>query len=117
MLIVDDQPAFRTALRDLVAATRGMTLVGEARNGEAALQAAAQLAPGLVIMDVQMPGMGGIDATRHLVERDPAIVVFLVSVDPQDVDLRACGARAFLNKQKLSVKTLREAWHAHRADR
>jgi DNA-binding NarL/FixJ family response regulator len=110
VLIVDDQPEFRAVLRDLVNLTPGMTVVGEACTGEAALEAAADLAPRLVIMDIRMPGMGGVEATRRLVERRAGIVVFLVSVDRQGEDLRPCGAAAFLSKQTLSSRALRQAW-------
>ena len=109
MLIVDDQPEFRTVLRDLVNATPEMTIVGEACTGEAALEAAADLAPQLVIMDIRMPGMGGVEATRRLVERHAGIVVFLVSIDQYDEDPRSLGAAAFLNKQTLSIPALRQA--------
>ena len=110
VLIVDDQPGFRAVLRDLVNVTPGMTVVGEACTGEAALEAAADLAPRLVIMDIRMPGMGGVEATRRLVERHAGIVVFLVSIDRHEEDLRSLGAAAFLNKQTLSIPALRQAW-------
>jgi|SRR5215203_5710303 len=110
VLIVDDQPEFRTVLRDLVNVTPGMTVVGEACTGEAALEAAADLAPRLVIMDIRMPGMGGVEAARRLVERHAGIVVFLVSVDRPHEDLHSLGAAAFLDKQTLSSRALRQAW-------
>src|SRR5829696_67587 len=110
VLIVDDQPEFRTVLRDLVNVTPGMTVVGEACTGEAALEAAADLAPRLVIMDIRMPGRGGVEATRRLVERHARIVVFLVSIDGHDEDLRSYEAATFLNKQTLLIRVLRQAW-------
>jgi DNA-binding NarL/FixJ family response regulator len=113
VLIVDDQEPFRAALRDLVTATEGLQLVGEASTGEEALELAAQLAPEFVIMDKRMPGMGGPAATRALVDRDPSVVVLLVSVEPPDDGLaRASGATGFVQKQRLSRQVLRDVWAA-----
>ena len=114
VLVVDDQEVFRTALRDLVTDTPGMTVVGEAGSGEEALHAADRLAPGLVIMDVRMPGMGGIEATRRLIGSHPGTVVVLISADSQDAEPRSCGAAAFLRKSQLTVRALRAAWEAQR---
>ena len=114
VLIVDDQESFRDVLRDLVAATPGMKLAGESTSGEGALDAVERLGPGMVIMDVRMPGIGGVEATRRLTAAHPGILVLLVSVDPGDPDLaRSCGAAAFLRKQRLSARALREAWESH----
>jgi DNA-binding NarL/FixJ family response regulator len=78
-------------MRELVGAT------------EAALDAADELSPRLVIMDKRLPGMGGIEATRVLTARHPRIVVLLVSVeDPHPQLIRSCGAAAFARKQALS---------------
>jgi DNA-binding NarL/FixJ family response regulator len=114
VLIVDDQEAFRSALRDLVCGTPGMTLVGEATSGEGALEAVERLMPAMVIMDVRMPGIGGVEATRQLTEAHPGILVLLVSVEPGDPEVvRSSGAGAFLRKQQLSTHALRDAWQAH----
>ena len=113
VVVVDDQAVWRNALRDLVGATPGMVVVGEAGSGEDSLEAADRLAPRLVVMDVRMPGMGGVEAARRLTASHPGIVVVLVSVDGQDVDgLHSCGAAALLRKQELSAGTLRAAWEA-----
>ena len=114
VLVVDDQERFRTVLRDLVDGADGMALAGDAASGEEALEAADRLVPQLVVMDVRMPGMGGIEATRRLVEAHPGTVVLLVSVDGADAEgLGSCGAAAFLPKQQLSRRALTEAWLAH----
>jgi DNA-binding NarL/FixJ family response regulator len=111
VLIVDDQDSFRGALRELVAATEGFTLVGEASSGEAALDALGELSPQLVIMDKRMPGIGGIEATRALTARHPGIVVLLISVeDPESALMESCGAAAFVPKRQLSPRLLREIW-------
>ena len=116
VLVVDDQERWRELLRDIVGATPGLTVVGEAPSGEASLESAARLAPRLVVMDVRMPGMGGVEATRRLKASHPDVVVVLVSVDGKDADgLGSCGAAAFLRKQQLSPRTLRAAWEQHGA--
>ena len=114
VLVVDDQERFRTVLRDLVDGADGMVLAGEASSGEEALEAADRLAPQLVVMDLRMPGIGGIEATRRLVEAHPDTVVLLVSVDGVDAEgLDTCGAAGFVPKQRLSRRTLLEAWRAY----
>jgi DNA-binding NarL/FixJ family response regulator len=114
VLIVDDQATFRKALRDLVTATPGLTLAGEADSGEAALEAVESLGPRMVIMDKRMPGIGGVEATRRIVARHPETVVLLVSVEVPEIELmQGCGAAAFLRKQQLSTHTLTEVWQAH----
>jgi DNA-binding NarL/FixJ family response regulator len=114
VLVVDDQEIFRKTLRDLVAATEGLRLVGEAVNGEEALEAVERLSPTIVIMDVRMPGMGGVEATRRLTERHEGLLVLLVSVEPGDpAQLRRSGAAGFMRKQDLSPRTLRATVQAH----
>ena len=116
VLIVDDQPTFRKALRDLVAATPGLALAGEVDSGEAAIDAVEALAPRMVIMDKRMPGMGGVEATRRIVARHPDTVVLLVSVEIPELELmQGCGAAAFLRKQQLSPRELSAVWQAHGA--
>ena len=114
VLIVDDQPAFRATLRDLVNATPGLTLIGEADSGERALEAVAALAPRMVIIDKRMPGIGGIEATQWITRQHPHIVVVLVSVERPDAELvQGCGAAVFLAKQHLSARALTEVWRTH----
>lgn len=113
MLVVDDQEPFREIMRDLVAATPGFELVGEAASGEAALVAIGELSPELVIMDVRMPGMGGIEATRRLTYEHSDLCVILISVEPLEnlpESARECGAAAFARKQDLSPRLIRELW-------
>jgi two-component system, NarL family, invasion response regulator UvrY len=117
VLLVDDQASFRVALHDLVAATEGFAVAGEAVSGEAALAAASELSPDLVIIDKRMPGMGGIEATRLLTDRHPELVVVLISVEdaPDPTLLRSCGAAAFLRKQDLSPAALQQTWRSIRS--
>lgn len=117
VLTVDDQASFRSAARAVVGATRGFVAVGEAASGAEALAAVGTLAPQLVLMDVRMPGLDGIEATRRLLERCPAAVVILVSADTLDrlpPGSESCGAAAVLPKQELAPRTLTELWRRHR---
>ncbi len=115
VMTVDDQPVFRAIARELVGAT-GFDPVLEAASGPEALEAAERLKPQLVLVDVQMPGMNGIETSRRLVERDASTVVVLVtSGEPSDVprDARTCGAVALLAKQNLNPSVLRGIWTIH----
>jgi DNA-binding NarL/FixJ family response regulator len=109
VLVVDDQATYRAAMREVVGATPGLELVGEAESGEAGVAAAAELTPQLVIMDKRMPGMGGLAACRAITDHDEDIVVVLCSVeDPDPVTAEAYGAAAMIRKQDLSRERLRE---------
>lgn len=103
VLVVDDQATYRAAMRDVVEATPGLELVGEAESGEAAIAAAHETTPQVVLMDKRMPGMDGLTACRAITDRDPGIVVVLCSVeDPDPVTAQAHGAAAMIRKQDLS---------------
>jgi DNA-binding NarL/FixJ family response regulator len=116
VLVVDDHESFRVAMRELVGAAEGFTLVGEAASGEEALDALDELAPRMVIMDKRMPGMGGIEATRVLTARHPEVVVLLVSVEePDPTVIRSCGAAAFARKQDVSRGMLHQVWASSRS--
>jgi DNA-binding NarL/FixJ family response regulator len=113
VLIVDDQEPFRSALRDLIVSVGGFALVGEASSGEEATAAVQALAPQLVLMDVVMPGIGGIAAARQILQRHPAPVIVLVSVDDPALhpDARSLGAGVVLiRKQDLRPRRLRQLW-------
>ena len=115
VLVVDDQADWRSTLRNLVHTIPDLTVVGEAASGEEALDAAAELGPELVLMDIRMPGMSGFEASPALRERVPGTVVMLISVDGRDAEaVRASGAAAVIRKQELSARALAEAWRAHR---
>ena len=81
VLIADDSDAFRGALHDLVEATPGFILVGEADSGEAAIAAAATSHPDLVLIDIRMPGIGGIDAAERIVAASPETTVVMITAD------------------------------------
>jgi DNA-binding NarL/FixJ family response regulator len=114
VLVVDDQAAFRNAMRALIDATEGFTLVGDATSGEEALDLVDELLPRMVIMDKRMPGMGGIEASRAITARHPTVVLLIVSVEEPDAEkLAASGAAAFVRKQALSTGLLRQLWRDH----
>jgi DNA-binding NarL/FixJ family response regulator len=115
ILAVDDHPVVREALRDLIAATPDFVLVGLACSGEEALRDVARLSPQLVVMDVVMPGIGGIEAARTMVSRDPSVAVLLISVDDPSgyLDEQDRSDRiGCLRKQALSTHELSRAWGA-----
>jgi DNA-binding NarL/FixJ family response regulator len=116
ILAVDDHQAFLDALRHLVAAARGFVLVGEATSGEEAVLAVDRLSPALVLMDLFMPGIGGIAATRTILSRHPGLLVVLMSVDDpaQHPGAGALGnAVACARKQDLRPSQLAQLWEAH----
>jgi DNA-binding NarL/FixJ family response regulator len=116
VLVVDDQEPFRSAVCDVILATAGMTVIGEAASGEAALDAIEALGPQMVIMDKRMPGMGGIAAARAMRTRWPELVVVLVSIEaPTPEATEASGAAVFLPKQRLSPRALAEIWQTYGA--
>jgi DNA-binding NarL/FixJ family response regulator len=116
VLVVDDQAVFRDVLSDVVRATPGMKLVGDAASGEEAIAAVEALAPRLVVMDKRMPGIGGIEASRVIRERFPDVVVVLVSVEqPTTEVVEASRAVVFLPKRELSPRVLAELWATYGA--
>ncbi len=102
----------------VVEMTDGFEVAGEAVNGVQALELAEQLQPDLVLMDVQMPGMDGIETTRHVraLADPPAVVVMSTheSGDYQGMALEA-GAVGFLPKSNLGFDTLAEMWERARS--
>lgn len=113
MLIVDDQAPFLAALRAVVARLAEFTLVGEATSGELAVELAAQTEPDLVLMDINMGGIDGLEATSQIVKARPETVVVLVStyaLEQLPPHARTCGAAAYLNKDELSPRAVRRIW-------
>ena len=116
VMTVDDQPVFRAIARELVDAVGGFDPVLEAASGPEALEAAERLHPQLVLVDVNMPGMDGIETSRRLVERDASTVVVLItSGECSDVSraARKSGAVALLAKHNLNPSVLRGIWTLH----
>jgi CheY-like chemotaxis protein len=116
VLAVDDQEVFLRACARLVGATDGFCWAGGVASGAEALQCVDELAPDLVLMDVRMPGLDGLETTRRLVKRHADIVVVLVSVvaaDDLPLALRTSGAVTHVRKHALSPDALRRIWASH----
>lgn len=95
VLLVDDQELVRYGFRLMLDATPGMIVVGEAGDGTQAIEAAQRLRPDVILMDIRMPGVGGIEATRHIVSALPtARVLALTTYDLDDYAFGALGAGA-----------------------
>lgn len=112
VLAVDDQAIFRRALRELIAATPGFEQVGEAASGPEAIAQAEELDPDLVLLDVRMPGMDGVETARRLAAEHPRAVVVLISLEAVGEPRAGTGAAAHVRKQDLSTRTLRHVWEA-----
>ena len=113
VLIVDDHDLFRTGLRNLLE-EQGVEIVGEAATGSAALDVVREAPPDVVIMDLNMPGMNGVDATRHISRDAPLtrVIVLTVSDQEQDVmDAILAGACGYLLKD-ASIQALMQGIRA-----
>jgi DNA-binding NarL/FixJ family response regulator len=116
VLVVDDQPFFRSAAREVVAALPGFSAVAEASSGPEAVRVVDELRPDLVLVDVRMPGMDGVEATRRIKAGHPETVVVLISIE--DIagvpsTARTCGAAALIRKQDFGASLLRSLWNLH----
>jgi DNA-binding NarL/FixJ family response regulator len=115
VLIVDDQEPFRSAARLVVELTDGFEFAGEAATGEEGVQLVDELAPDLVLMDIKMPGMDGLEATREIVSAGlPTRVVVLSTYEAEEYEHLAleAGAIAFISKSDFGPDQLIESWNA-----
>ena len=111
VLVVDDQEPFRRAMSAVVDETDGFVVVGSAHSGEESLAMATELRPDLVLMDVNLPGMDGIEATRRLrAGAEPPVVMLLSTYDEDEFDFTGSGATAYVAKAALGPDRLSEAW-------
>lgn len=101
ILIADDQPRVRESLRALLETQAGLTVVGEARDGQEAVEQAAALAPEIVLMDLEMPRKDGLAATAEITAHAPCPAVIILTIHSwpwAEIQARQVGAAAFLSK-------------------
>lgn len=118
VLVVDDQAPFRAAARAVVGRTEGFRWVGDAGSADEAVAAVTRLRPDLVVMDVHLGAVDGIEATRRVRAAVPGTLVVLCSGhDRSDLPDGApgCGALTYVDKADLSSEVLRRVW-ARRAE-
>lgn len=115
VLIVDDQAPFRRVAREVVEVARDFEVVGEAASGEESVELARTLRPDLVLMDVNLPGIDGTEATRRiLAAADDVKVLLLSTYEEAEYAPRAaeCGAIGYIPKSLFDPDRLEEAWAA-----
>lgn len=116
VVIVDDQEPFRQAARMVVELSDGFDVAGEAASGEEAVELVRALDPDLVLMDVNLPGIDGLEATRQILAEAPRSRVVLVlstyEADDYEAQALAAGASAFIPKSSFGPDTLEAAWNA-----
>ncbi|OBI73528.1 response regulator [Mycobacterium sp. E740] len=111
--VVDDQAGFRRATAATLDATDGFLMAGECETGEAAVEMISTAEADLVLMDIHMPGIGGIEATRRLHAAHPGLTVVLMStyeLEDLPAAASACGATGYLKKELLSPESLSRMW-------
>jgi DNA-binding NarL/FixJ family response regulator len=110
VLIADDHPLFRKGLGGVLAAVTEIEVVGEAATGEEAIQLAAELQPDVILMDLTMPGVNGLEATRRILETSPLMGILVLTMSEDDDSLFAAmraGARGYLLKGVDQTEVLR----------
>lgn len=116
VLLVDDHKLIRVGLRNLLEAESDIEIVGEAAEGEAALERARELKPDVVVLDINMPGMNGVEATRKLARLNPAPRILIVSVhhqDPVPTRLLEAGAAGYLTKETAADEIVTAVKQVH----
>ena len=118
VLIVDDQLPFRAVARTVISLTAGFAVAAEAETGEEAVATVAADPPDLVLMDINLPGINGIEATRQIRSEHPETEVILLSTYSEadlPADARECGALAYVHKEDFGPSLVRELWDGRSA--
>lgn len=114
VMVVDDHELFRNGLRRLLSAEEGLEVVADARRGDEAVRKAAELRPDVIVMDVHMPGMSGIDATREVLAASPGTGIVILTISDNDHEVLG-AVRAGASGYVLKRSTLAEITGAIRA--
>jgi DNA-binding NarL/FixJ family response regulator len=110
VLLADDHPAFRSGLLYLLTSDSSFLVVGEAGTGEEVISLASDLAPDIVVMDIQMPGCNGVEATRRILKDNPNIRILIMTMFEDDHTVAAsmrAGARGYVLKGALPEEIIR----------
>jgi DNA-binding NarL/FixJ family response regulator len=113
VLIVDDQMPFRAVARTVIGMTAGFEVAAEAASGEEAIAEVDAHPPDLVLMDINLPGVSGIEATCEIRSRHPDVAVILLSTYSEadlPADARECGALAYVHKEDFGPALVRQLW-------
>lgn len=112
VMLVDDHELFREGVNSLLKRDERFAVVDEARSGEEALELLNETLPDVILMDVRMPGIGGIEATRQILQKHPSVKVAMITASERDEDLFdaiKAGARGYILKAVTDSKQMREA--------
>ncbi|CAM4459186.1 response regulator transcription factor [Paenibacillus tarimensis] len=113
IMLADDHPMFREGVRSVLDSAEGMTLVGEASNGDEVVRLALELQPDVVLMDIRMPGLNGIEATTRIKASNPAIHVLILTMfrdDASVITAMKAGARGYILKDSEREDIIRAIW-------
>lgn len=119
ILIADDHLFYREGVRTLLDTAEEIEIVGEASNGQEAVARAVELEPDVILMDLKMPGLNGIDATRQIVEKQPGVGILVVTMFDDDESVFAvmrAGARGYLLKDADQEELLRAITAVYRGE-